>query len=45
MELKREIIGKKEAKISKISNMVAGTNGSTWGSKWEQHQGDTKISE
>jgi hypothetical protein len=29
MELRREIIGKKEARISKISNMVVGTNGST----------------
>jgi hypothetical protein len=25
--------------------MVGWTHGSTWGSKWEQHQGDTKTSE
>jgi hypothetical protein len=27
-KLRRKIIGKKEARISKISNMVGGTNGS-----------------
>jgi hypothetical protein len=29
MELRREIIGKKEARISKVNNMVVRTNGST----------------
>jgi hypothetical protein len=29
MELRRKIIGKKKAKIFKISNMVGRTNGST----------------
>jgi hypothetical protein len=25
--------------------MVGGTNGSTWGSKWAQHQGDIETNE
>ncbi len=44
-EFKKKIIGKKEVRISKISNMVGGTNGSTWGSKWAQHQGDIETNE